>query len=85
MRAFIPLAVITVFFFFFFFWMEAEVGVSVVQFSLSLNGFTLNNNYVDEAVAVFLFWFQLRAVSGDCVVALCVSFSSPKPVRPIHH
>lgn len=54
-------------------------------FSLCLNGFTLNNNYVEETVAVFSFSFELRAVSGDCVVVLSVSSSSPKPIGAIHH
>lgn len=74
-RAFIPLAMSTFLggeshrqsFFFFFF---------VLQFSLCLNGFTLNNNYVEEVGAVFSFSFELRAVSGDCVVVLSVSSSS---------
>lgn len=57
----------------------------VLQFSLCLNGFTLNNNYVEEAVAVFSFSFELGAVSGDCVVVLSVSSSSQKPIGAIHH
>lgn len=59
--------------------------MSELQFSLCLNGFTLNNSYVEEAMAVFSFSFELKAASGDCVVVLSVSSSPPKPIRAIHH
>lgn len=47
--------------------------------------FTLNNNYVEEIVAVFSFLLEFGAVSGDCVVILSVPSSSPKPIGTIHH
>lgn len=46
----------------------------VLQFSLCLNGFTLNNNYVEEVVAVFSFSFEPRL---SVVIVWLFSLSLP--------